>query len=101
MSREFMIGVWMAYSDGGEVFTPLLEHGGVFLTKREAIDDITSAYLDPRKNYRATRVSPGCYRFAVHNCDNPREVAEYYNIERVTHDNYSRLFDLYVNGERE
>lgn len=86
------IGKWVAYTEDG-LFENWEDESLFFSTKRDAISQLTSSYLDDRKHPTIKRETTGRYVYSTPDCD-CKTIKHTVYIEKVTKQNRNRLKEM-------
>ena len=88
------IGEWVAVSEDG-LWVDCVTDATSFKSKKEAIDSVASAKLDPATRLKVKRISAGAYQYIPKNCDTLRyEYNSAYDIVKLTSENIEHYKEL-------
>lgn len=89
--QEIKPGAWVVITEGE---MHLRDHESfIFKTKKEAVQELRSTFLDYRKHPTVRKTLPGSYEYDIPDID-CHSVRRYFHIVQVTAENIGRIKDL-------
>lgn len=87
------IGEWAVIAPDGLWESPLERDKWAFQSKKEAIDVVSHAVMDARKEPKVKRIAEGYYEYHPKDCDHNKFI-DVYEIVKLTSENFDRYEEM-------